>query len=138
MSIEDVVDDILEHHGIKGMHWGVRRAERTSSVSTSQKPGKKTVRTEGGHNISAHEDAIKAAVAKQKAKKSGVVALSNPELKQLVERMNLEQQFNRLSSKPKGDGKRFAEEQLKQVGRQSVAKLVAKKAAQSAALAAVL
>lgn len=138
MDIYDVIDISLAHHGVKGMHWGVRRSrsELSSNVSTLQK-GKK-LKTKGGHNIPAHPDALSVAILKQGAKKSGVHALSNKQLQEAVTRMNLEQQFKRLQSKPKGDGQKFAEEQLKQVGRQSVAKAVAKKAARTAAVAAVL
>jgi hypothetical protein len=67
--------DTLEHFGKKGMKWGVRR---------SPKPG-------------ASEDAQRARAYKKTAKRSGSKALSTKELKDLVTRMNLEQQYSRLS-----------------------------------------
>ena len=70
------VDEVFAHFGIKGMHWGVRRS-----------------RTQ----IDASDDHNNAAAAKQKAKKGGTKALSNKELQDLVNRMNLEQQLSRLS-----------------------------------------
>jgi len=96
------VEAFLEHVGIKGMKWGVRR-DRTpagQTVATQKKPGGK-VKVVGGKSIPAHPDAINAKVSAQRAKKSGTHALSNKELQDLVTRMNLEKQYSTLSSKPK-------------------------------------
>ena len=73
------VDVFLEHFGIKGMKWGVRR-------STSGG---------GGHPISS--DAAKAIQLRGVVGAHGVHALSNTELQHLVTRLNLEQQHARLS-----------------------------------------
>lgn len=66
---------MLAHFGVKGMKWGVRR---TTSMDVSS------------------DDARAAEAARIKAGKSGTKALSNKELRALVDRMNLEQQFDRL------------------------------------------
>ena len=81
------VEDFLKHHGVKGMHWGVRRSVRTSSGSSMSKTKSHT-----------SADAAKAKEFRNTAKKSGTHALSNQELQHLVNRMNLEQQYKRLSS----------------------------------------
>jgi hypothetical protein len=92
-------EDHLEHHGVKGQKWGVRHLRDNGSgpvpVETRIRPGK-MVKTSGGKHHSAHEDAVKAATARQKAKKSTLDSLSNRELQDLVNRMNLEQQYSRL------------------------------------------
>jgi hypothetical protein len=44
MTTEDEVDEFLEHFGVKGMHWGVRKARTTSgkkSAANEQKTSKK-------------------------------------------------------------------------------------------------
>jgi hypothetical protein len=89
----------LEHHGIKGQKWGVRRANSSGpmEVTTRAKPGK-MVKAKGGTGHPAHEDAVKAAISRQKAKKSTTDALSSKELQDLVLRMNLEQQYSRLKT----------------------------------------
>jgi 2'-5' RNA ligase len=91
----------LAHHGVKGMRWGVTKAERLSSEVTvktnPQRPGNK-IKTVGGKHREIAEDAKKAAVSKQIAKKSTTDALSNKELQDLVTRMNLEQQYTRLQN----------------------------------------
>jgi len=71
------VDDVLEHFGVKGMHWGVRRSRLPSS-----------------------SDAARVNSSKKIAKKSGTDALSTKDLQELVTRMNLEQQYSRMTSKP--------------------------------------
>ena len=98
MEQSDDVGEFLEHFGIKGMKWGVRRQKKTTqvgNVTTVQKEGRR-VRAKGGKRLVASEDAVKAAVARQKAKKSTTDSLSNQELQALVNRMNLEQQYSRL------------------------------------------
>lgn len=72
------VEDVLQHFGVKGMRWGVRR--KTGSVDKSPS-----------------DDAASASRAKMKIRKGGIETLSNKELQSLVTRMNLEQQFSRMS-----------------------------------------
>lgn len=137
MSDESVVNDILAHHGVKGMHWGVHRDRTPVYVTVHHKPGKK-IKAKGGTNQNAHPDAVQAAIGKRIAKKSTTDALSDRELQSLVNRMNLEQQYSRLSSGTKGEGRKFAEQQLRQHGQQSITKAIAKRAAKTAAVAAAL
>lgn len=74
----DSLDDILAHFGIKGMKWGIRRADTSASA------------------VPASSDARVADEAAAKIKTSGVKTLSNQELKVLVERMNLEQRYSTM------------------------------------------
>jgi hypothetical protein len=112
----DDFDAYLAHYGIKGMKWGVRKNDSSrnspTEISVSQKPGRK-VKTAGGKNQPASEDAKKAAAARQKAKASTTDALSNQELKSLVERMQLEANYTRLSATQKSKGRQFAEKMFK-------------------------
>lgn len=77
------------HHGILGMHWGVRRERaadgRVKGPSKSTRDG-----------ISS--DAARAKDAHVKVKTHGTDVLSNQDLQHLVNRMNLEQQYSRLTS----------------------------------------
>lgn len=120
----EFVGDFLEHFGVKGMRWGVRRTREERAMDKAQKKieAKKVkievtegngIKTKGGKRRTASDDAIVAAVGKQIAKKSGTDALSNEELKRVVERMNLESQFAKLSKGQKSKGEEFVDSFMK-------------------------
>jgi hypothetical protein len=115
--------DRLVHYGIRGMKWGVRKRDQGPvDVSVKVRPGKR-VQAKGGSGQPAHPDAIKTAAARQKAKKSSTDALSNEELKQLVDRMNLESNYKRLVE---GQSKSLLDEGANmalELGQEPVAKL---------------
>lgn len=96
-----VSDVVLAHYGVRGMHWGVRQKSKysdttsKSEVAMKERPGKK-LRTKGGKELPASADAKKVAVSKQQARKSSTDSLSTKDLQELVNRMNLEQQYSRL------------------------------------------
>lgn len=128
------LDDVLQHFGVKGMKWGVRRRGSTSSgptdVVVTSRGGKK-VKTAGGKGHGPSDDAVTTAVARQKAKKSSTDSLSNKELQALVSRMNLEQQYSRLA--PQSTGKaalKFVGDVLLGVGKQEATKVASDFAAQ--------
>ncbi len=106
---------LLEHYGIKGMRWGVHRAnpEPVAPTATSHVPAraraKTKIKTEGGENHPAHEDAIKVAKAQAKLKKSGSAALSNKELQDVATRLQLERNVHQLvgASKTTTRGRKF-------------------------------
>lgn len=104
------LEEVLAHHGIKGMKWGVRRGR---NVSANHPPS---------------EDAAKAGAAKTKAKTSGTHSLSNKELQDIVTRMNLEQQYSRLNPKnnPVKKGEAFVKEGLAVFGTVSALHAAAK------------
>lgn len=89
----DNADAVLAHHGVKGMKWGVRKQRAT--VSSSPKPK--------GHDDynHAHSDIAN-------------MTLSNKELQRRVNRLNLEKQYNDLTSKKQSKytkklGEKYAE-----------------------------
>lgn len=71
------VQKFIEHHGVKGMRWGVRRGRNAKSGKA-------------------------AAPARPKAKD-----LSDEELRKAISRMQMEQQYNSLSSGKKKAGSEF-------------------------------
>lgn len=84
----------LSHYGVLGMKWGRRKGPQAVSVKAT--PGRR-VRTKGGKRQEASEDAVRVAIGRQIARKSTTDALSNKQLQDLVTRMNLENQYNKLS-----------------------------------------
>lgn len=100
----DTVEGILEHFGVKGMKWGQRKADSKRSESS--------------------DDARSASDARAKVKTGGIHTLSNKELRDLNERMNLEQQFARLRPASKTQAAtKFAAEIILQVGKQQITRL---------------
>lgn len=103
-----VVAEELAHFGVKGMRWGVRRSESqlarvgsTDSDVTVKAKGGKIKGASGGSATKPSEDALNAAVAKQRLKKGSIDSLSNEELNTLVKRMELESKFYTLNTKSK-------------------------------------
>jgi hypothetical protein len=117
LASKEVVDHILEHHGIKGMKWGVRTAERSSggsgksktsseiSVKTGTSPrGHAVIKTQGGKRLPAHPDAVAAKRVEQQLKSSGHHSLSNEQLQTYANRKELENRAARVT--PPSDLKR--------------------------------
>lgn len=142
---EQAVEEMF-HYGVKGMKWGVRSVDKDSQptlirekqsrrdskdVTVTQRKAGKYVKTKGGERQKATDDAVRAAAARQKAKKSTTDALTNAELKAAVDRMQLEQQYSKLNSKTKRRGSGFVSRLFKSPeGRKisaDLAKQVAKK-----------
>lgn len=78
---QETVSDIIAHHGVKGMHWGVRRTRAQLDAASED------FRTSSAHRSKAKEA-------------GGTHALSNQELQTVITRLNLEQQYNRLTFEP--------------------------------------
>jgi 2'-5' RNA ligase len=120
------VERILSQSGVKGMKWGVRKDMPSGSsgqVHVEQKKSGKLVTT-GGVGHKPHFQAVEKVVAQQIARKSGVHALSNKELQDVVNRMNLEQQFVRLSPQSKRQkASKLVAEILLGVGKQQVTRV---------------
>lgn len=85
------LDEFLEHHGIKGQKWGVRR-KRGSSGRVDPLANTKH--------------------------------LSNDELRKLVDRMRLEQQFTELSKPKAKAGSKLAKSVVKQHGNKVVSAVI--------------
>lgn len=119
MEAAETVSNILEHHGIKGMKWGVRR--------------KATV----GGGVQMHPDAARARTTHVTLKSHGSHVVSTSDLKQYADRLNAEQVVSRLQSNQKNAGRRFVENTLNRFGNRAVDKVLDKgfEAAWKAALA---
>lgn len=94
------MDDVLIHYGILGMKWGVRRYQNKDGSLTSA--GKKRY----GNN-----DDIKDAPQKntEEPKKKSVKDMSDEELRREVNRMQLEQNYLRMTGQNIEKGKSAAE-----------------------------
>lgn len=89
--------DELQHHGIKGQKWGVRRFQNADGSLTTAGKQRASV-------IKKHTD----------AKNRGT--LTNAQLKQKIERLQLEKQLRELTNAEVNSGRVYAQKILKDVG----------------------
>lgn len=107
-------DEFLEHFGVKGMRWGVRRSRKQLARAAKEREG-----SESSSNS--------ARASKTKSKKESklkVSEMSDAELRQRLNRMNMEKQYRELTA-PKGNpvaaaGKKVASNVVKGVAEQTL------------------
>ena len=99
------VQDFLEHVGVKGMKWGVRRTKAELEKASSDGAKTESIRT--------------------RAKTSGTNALSNTELQTAIDRMRLEKQYSELASQTatKNAGQKFATALLGDISKSEVTRV---------------
>jgi hypothetical protein len=118
----ETIEDILTHHGTKGMKWGIRKRTGRAGpqeVVVKDRPGRKRIKTTGGEGRPAHSDATSVRVTGQIARKSGVKALSDAELRAYNNRLNLEQQAKRLQYEDSSLPRKFILSTLRQTGKKT-------------------
>ena len=98
------VSDFLNHHGVKGMKWGKRKNAPSSDAAAAN-----SIRTT--------------------AKKKGVHTVSNKDLQDAIRRMQLQQDFKRLTVNEKSPVSRWIASTLLEVGKREVQQRAVKKAA---------
>ena len=104
----------LQHYGIKGMRWGVRR----TPAQLAKNRGEKRVKDKA----STDSEAAGQLKARVKANSGDLSSLSNQELKDLNERMNLEKNYTTLKNTPKhkSEGRKFAEGIVRELAKESI------------------
>ena len=89
--------DELQHHGIKGQKWGVRRFQNADGSLTTA--GKQ-----------------RASATKKRTDAKNPGTLTNAQLKQKIERLQLEKQLRELTNAEVNSGRVYAQKILKDVG----------------------
>lgn len=109
----------LQHHGIKGMRWGVRRSEAQLARLRGGSSAKKTAQP------AAKQEPEKKAASTPAKKSSG--DMTNAELKARVERIKLEKELAQLTAKQKSAGRKFIEDVLVNSGKAALTAFATKK-----------
>lgn len=112
-------EEFLAHYGVKGMKWGVRRTDAELGRSSKKKaaPVKPVVTpVKPSESTSSSSSSTTPRVIK------GIDDLTTTELQQLVNRLNLEQQYSKLTAAPpkeKNEAKAFVQGLMKEVAKES-------------------
>ena len=113
----------LYHHGIKGMKWGIRRTDAQLGHPTGKIDLQKTKKKvdAAGTIVNETRNINKATSKKvqkkaQKQKLSEAKAMSDKELRDRVNRLNMEQQYVRMSTEQINAGRSNVNSVLNNVG----------------------
>ena len=108
-----MTDEYLEHHGIKGQKWGIRRFQNPDGTRTAA--GKKREK----NKEPSHEKLLKSTNAQEIYKYRG--KLNDKELRDRVNRIQTEQQLEDLKKKEKRTsmGEKASNKVLQKVGEKS-------------------
>lgn len=113
----------LYHHGIKGMKWGVRRTDAQLGHPTGKIDLKKTKNKVDAAGTIVNETknindiaSKKAQKKAQKQKLSETKTMSDQELRERVNRLNMEQQYVRMSTEQINAGRSNVNSILNNVG----------------------
>ena len=97
----------LQHHGIKGQKWGIRRFQNKDGSLTPA--GRKRQKQDNGP---IHEDYSKSHDTKS------VKSMSDKELRDRINRLNMERQYAQLTATEKSIGRKIVSEVLLNVGKE--------------------
>ena len=97
----------LQHHGIKGQKWGIRRFQNKDGSLTPA--GRKRQKQNDGP---IHEDYSKSHDSKS------VKSMSDKELRDRINRLNMERQYAQLTATEKSIGRKIVSEVLLNVGKE--------------------
>lgn len=100
-------EEMLEHHGIKGQKWGIRRYQNPDGSRTAL--GKK-------RESSRNDKEKKARKADVKNRRT----MSDADLKKRIERMKLEKEYKTLVDEDTAPGKKYVLEILSAVGKRTL------------------
>lgn len=115
MTDIDELDEFLQHFGVPGMRWGVRRGKGARNRVALRKGAIARLKGKKG-SIKPSEEAVN--ISKLRKKKA--TELTNKELEEVAKRVNLEKQFKSLNPTKQDRAKKLVGEILGNAAKQAV------------------
>jgi hypothetical protein len=106
--MNQVVQEFIEHHGVKGMRWGVRRSRGDRSVFRER--AKAAASSDKGE----HRHKERTVYGKSPER------LTNAQLEARIKRMDMEKRYNDLNKRDVSAGEKFATDIVTNVGKQVI------------------
>lgn len=100
----------LQHHGIKGMKWGVRRTRAQLGYSSSPRKTEKQTQK----------------VSSKQQRKEAMKKMSDAELRNRINRIQMEKQYMQLTEPQLSPGKKFVKDVLTNAAKQTITNYTAK------------
>ena len=94
----------LTHHGVKGMKWGIRRVKKKSGYGRDR---------DNDDDSDSHEDSKKVRDGKSARK------MSDAELRERINRIQMEKQYKQLTAQEKSAGRKFITDVLSQAAKET-------------------
>ena len=113
MSIDSFEDAHLEHYGVKGMQWGVRRTKAQLAKARQERASKKDPSSPEGKVI-----------AERKAASKNRRLLSNEEVDALISRLEKEKKLKNLVAEDAEPGKSFTKSVMSDAGKKTIRNVV--------------